>query len=276
MNVINVPDDIKDKRVKIKVEFSSATKQYQNENGWIYIDVYNCVGCQDKILTNYNIESKDKLHNIEGKNNTKFVGYYDNPSFTGNPITTMEGLYGDKVLYPKFKELPYNITYNLDGGTLSDDAPKTYYSSKGLDKLPIPTKEGYEFKGWNKKIPYSYYSENNTWKTDGTNYWTNGSEKNTKAPPIAALAPMLSFEFELKTRGNLSFFITNPAVQGKENQVKIYKDNQLIKEIYLFEDRGYYGNSKEVNVNELLTEGRYKVEILQYYAPSILCRYFSN
>ena len=51
----------------------------------------------------------------------------------------------------KEKPVTYNITYNLDGGTLSENAPITYEKGKGLDILPTATKEGYEFIGWRKK-----------------------------------------------------------------------------------------------------------------------------
>lgn len=39
------------------------------------------------------------------------------------------------------------ISYNLNGGTL-DNPITEFYEGKGLDELPIPTREGYEFAGW--------------------------------------------------------------------------------------------------------------------------------
>ncbi len=46
------------------------------------------------------------------------------------------------------ENLEYNITYNLDGGVLGNDAPSKY----NVKNLPLtlvnPTKEGYEFAGW--------------------------------------------------------------------------------------------------------------------------------
>ena len=42
----------------------------------------------------------------------------------------------------------YNISYDLDGGTLPEGAPTSFVQGSGLSELPIPTKEGYVFEGW--------------------------------------------------------------------------------------------------------------------------------
>ena len=44
-------------------------------------------------------------------------------------------------------EVKHSITYNLDGGTLVD-APNEYTEGIGIEVLPTPTKEGYNFLGW--------------------------------------------------------------------------------------------------------------------------------
>lgn len=46
----------------------------------------------------------------------------------------------------------YTITYKLDGGSLEGSYPTMYSSSKGLNSLPTPTKEGYTFAGWSVGI----------------------------------------------------------------------------------------------------------------------------
>ena len=45
------------------------------------------------------------------------------------------------------KGAEYSVTYELNEGTLSNDAPTSYREGEGL-VLPIPTKEEYEFLGW--------------------------------------------------------------------------------------------------------------------------------
>lgn len=42
----------------------------------------------------------------------------------------------------------YNITYNLDGGTISDSAIKTFTTDTGVASFEEPTKEGHIFLGW--------------------------------------------------------------------------------------------------------------------------------
>ena len=54
---------------------------------------------------------------IEGFN---FLGWYDNDSFSGNPITTIsKGTIGEKIYYAKLEVTEFvnvNVTYNLNGG----------------------------------------------------------------------------------------------------------------------------------------------------------------
>ena len=42
----------------------------------------------------------------------------------------------------------YNITYVLNEGTFNEDVATKYEENKGLETLPEPTREGYEFEGW--------------------------------------------------------------------------------------------------------------------------------
>ena len=42
----------------------------------------------------------------------------------------------------------YNIKYNLDGGTLDNNAIKKYSVETNTFNLPTPIKNGYTFEGW--------------------------------------------------------------------------------------------------------------------------------
>lgn len=54
-------------------------------------------------ITNYNIESNTFNLPIPTRTNYAFVGWYDNSSFTGNPITQIvKGSYGNKTYYAKW------------------------------------------------------------------------------------------------------------------------------------------------------------------------------
>ena len=80
-----------------------------------------------------------------------FLGWYDNPQFNGDPITSVSSA---KMLYAKWFNLNgparvYHINYVLNGGTNSDDAPTQFNQGYGVE-LTIPTKEGYTFVGWSK------------------------------------------------------------------------------------------------------------------------------
>lgn len=100
MSVIDLPDEYKDTRLDIKIEWTDPNDT-QSHEGWFIL-----LGWTDSIPTKYNIESNFKL--LDGKpenSNYEFKGWYDNSSFSGNPIISMTGLYGDKILYPKLEAL---------------------------------------------------------------------------------------------------------------------------------------------------------------------------
>ncbi len=54
----------------------------------------------------------------------------------------------DVVIYASFDAIDYQITYNLDGGTLPQDTLTTYRIWDSEVTLPTPTKEGFYFVGW--------------------------------------------------------------------------------------------------------------------------------
>lgn len=64
-----------------------------------------------------------------------------------DPYTTIN-IYGDITLTAKFEKDVYNITYNLDGGTVATANPTTYDVTTPTITLNTPTKPGYTFTGW--------------------------------------------------------------------------------------------------------------------------------
>lgn len=79
----------------------------------------------------------------------RFLGWYDNAEFNGNPITEIAaGTTGDVTLYAKWELVIYSIVYELNGGTNAETNPDTY----NIENLPLtladPTKAGYTFLGW--------------------------------------------------------------------------------------------------------------------------------
>ena len=76
-----------------------------------------------------------------------FLGWYDNPEFTGDPVTHLGSQGKDIVLYAKFELIPvYNIKYELDGGTAEGLVESAFVNTE--IKLPTPEKFGNVFLGW--------------------------------------------------------------------------------------------------------------------------------
>lgn len=73
-------------------------------------------------ITKYTIEDTKTL-SVPTKDGYSFAGWYDNEVFNGEKVDTIEtGNFGKKVLYGKWNLETYQITYNLNGGTM----PKAY------------------------------------------------------------------------------------------------------------------------------------------------------
>lgn len=75
-----------------------------------------------------------------------FEGWYEDPSFSGEPVTTTQGSSGDKTYYGKWKPKKYTITYNT--GTDDIVIPNGSYDVENPVILPVPEREGYDFEGW--------------------------------------------------------------------------------------------------------------------------------
>ena len=102
---------------------------------------------------------------IPSKNNSLFKGWYQTIDFSGDVVTKIEkGTTHNITLYAKWERL-YQLSYDANGGTMPDNYDTSYYLGEGK-VLPIPTKNGYLFKGWSESpnhtirvhftIPISY------------------------------------------------------------------------------------------------------------------------
>ena len=76
----------------------------------------------------------------------KFMGW----TLNGEAVTEISmNQKGAVTLVATWEQIVYGeITYDLDGGTLPEDAPKSYVEGEGLATLPTPTRQGYSFNGW--------------------------------------------------------------------------------------------------------------------------------
>ena len=83
-----------------------------------------------------------QLH-IEGYH---FLGWYDNPECIGTPITYLgTNLYHDITLYASLEKL-YQVELETNGGKVERNI--IYFSQDEKVTLPVPTKDGYQFRGW--------------------------------------------------------------------------------------------------------------------------------
>jgi uncharacterized repeat protein (TIGR02543 family) len=83
------------------------------------------------------------------RNGCVFGGWYDNAGLTGNAVAAIPaGRAGNKTLYAKWTVIPYDIFYNLDGGVIPGNPPRSYTVEDPAITLPTPRKNDYSFGGW--------------------------------------------------------------------------------------------------------------------------------
>ena len=80
-------------------------------------------------------------------NGLAFLGWYDNPEFTGSALTSIPAGW-EGTLYAKWtaEENTDDIKWELNGGSVSVTLPSKIEGSAYT--LPTPVKEGYVFVGW--------------------------------------------------------------------------------------------------------------------------------
>ena len=94
----------------------------------------------------------DEDYNTEGwmlydANGNYIEGIAPGTTLNATNFIEMYGITGDIILERTKTPKIYNITYNLDGGTVSGN-PTTYTKQTSTITLKAPTKTGYEFIGW--------------------------------------------------------------------------------------------------------------------------------
>ena len=127
-----------------------------------------------------------------------FLGWYDNASYSGSPVTCIEkDSTGNKAFWAKWKIAIYSISYNLDGGKNHVDNPANYTVETATILLKDAEKKGYTFEEWCEPFPGGYILWNQikkgstgnktfqaNWKivTYGITYHLNGGENDTDNP----------------------------------------------------------------------------------------------
>ncbi len=120
------------------------------------------------------------------KANNRFMGWYDNASFSGAKITSIpQGAVGNIKLYAKFLA-EYSITYNLDSGINNAQNPSKFIVEDVI-VFAEPTKNGYLFEGW-------YSDANHTIAVTGI---TNGTQNVT----VYAKWSIINYTIEYELNG---------------------------------------------------------------------------
>jgi uncharacterized repeat protein (TIGR02543 family) len=143
-------------------DVQTATPKYPTENityyaKWQTADTFaidyitNGGVLKNNTSANYTSGSIHLLPNDDeiSRKGYTFLGWYDNPSFYGNPITSIkENETGEKSFYAKWEQDIYTIAYNTKGGDIIE-IPRTTYKYGDVVVLPKQvTKQGYTFNGW--------------------------------------------------------------------------------------------------------------------------------
>ena len=80
--------------------------------------------------------------------------------FSINYDSTMQNLLGGNSIYMELvvenADLPtYTVTFDANGGTLIGETSKQVQYARSYGTLPTPTKEGYTFAGWQRKLKFA-------------------------------------------------------------------------------------------------------------------------
>lgn len=103
----------------------------------------------------YTIFDEVILPKVVGAKSKNFQGWCDNKELTGEIYTIIpRGSTGTKTFYGKFTYNRYNITVDLDGGTIDGLTGSQTFNGEYDDTVsfndPYPTRDGYDFVGWGK------------------------------------------------------------------------------------------------------------------------------
>ena len=86
-----------------------------------------------------------------------FDGWYENADLSGTAVEVLTPAdYGERIYYAKWMANTYTVTYEADGGSITDESWYTEYTvGEGLPELPTPTKRGFTFDGWYESTDYA-------------------------------------------------------------------------------------------------------------------------
>ena len=117
-----------------------------------YLEMLTSIGSNP---ITYTIESNTiTLQTNFSQTGFNFLGFYDNPAFSGAPITSIaSGSIGDKNLYANWVKANFTLTFKDDkGGTLSTQSVQ-FGTTIDTSFFPSTEKPGFDFIGWGDSLP---------------------------------------------------------------------------------------------------------------------------
>ena len=159
----------------------------------------------------YTVENNTITFKPATKTGYEFVGWYSDEELTIAKANILSGSTGNVKVYAKWDIVDYTITYELNGGTNSNENPNTYTINDTVT-FKDATKTGYTFAGW---YTTETFDENS--KVRGI---TVGSTGNVKVyAKWDAIEYAISYELNGGTNHN-----ENPTVYTVETGAITFKD----------------------------------------------------
>lgn len=166
------------------------------------------------------------------KTGYSFKGWYTATS-GGTQITNSSkvSITANQILYARWEQITYTISYNLNGGTGSFTNQTYNYGTKVVISDKIPQRDGYKFLGW-------------ATTSEGTsvNYKSGDTyEKNTSITLYAVWKAIPYTKTQIVNKNTYSIFNVNcfNADNGVVVMLALYKDGRLMevqKEVYQGEE----------------------------------------
>lgn len=131
-------------------------------------------------------------------NELSFYGWYESPTFSGEPIKEIRNRASNLVVYARWY-MPYTITFDSNGGNNVSSIKQQ--TMNGSIQMPNnPSRNGYTFNGWYKteiddngngsKVTWPFIPENNTSLYAG---WTGNSYTVTLSETVTTTSYVVSF-----------------------------------------------------------------------------------
>jgi len=126
------------------------TELFAKFNPITFIIVYNLNGGSlTGQPTSFTINSALITLPIPTRTNFSFAGWFTSVGFSGSAVTQIPtGTAGNQTFFARWTATEFNITYSLNGGSMTGTIPPTFTVESPIIVLPNPTRAGFTFGGW--------------------------------------------------------------------------------------------------------------------------------